>query len=38
MQDCVELTSDPGLYWEKSLDKVFIAEGSFGCSGLGPEM
>jgi hypothetical protein len=23
-QDCVEPTSDPGLYWERSLDKVFI--------------
>jgi hypothetical protein len=23
-EDCVEPTSDPGLYWERSLDKVFI--------------
>jgi hypothetical protein len=24
MQDCVELTLDPDLYWERFLDKVFI--------------
>ena len=26
MQDCVQLTLDPGLYWERFLDKVFIGE------------